>query len=196
MKKATLFVILICVFCLTGYAESRASIGTLDDIFGFITVYCDHWNNSFGEAFGTDMSFDFDNFSVLQNPGMDSFLNGDSVFLYDIDGIVAEVDITSYDVISIYVPMITEKYDTYQVLSRTGAIMSYFAYDAPSSESELRNRYIETMQIMTKELEDFQKLLSINTTTMPIVVTSDTKSYLFYLVKTSDGIYFSTKGTI
>ena len=175
--------------------KAQEPIGDLSDIFATMSVYCTEWNKTVGASFKTDLTIDFNNYSVAGHPDIESNMAGDNIFVFDIDGILFELDITTYQVYSISVSFGNDAYDSYQKLARVCAAIYAIAYDFPKTDKEMKQRYIDMIEVVVDEIELLNKTngYSNSASSLPFIQRTEKGTFIFYLKMTESGIVFSTK---
>ena len=150
MRRISVFLVMcmICTLPFGAVAEPAADVvtgyGPAGEMAGWVSVYCNEWNDIIGSVFGSDMSYDADNFTIIEKR-----VDGATM---DIDGIIMDVD---YDlnVLSMRVNLTDKSRDTYADLSRCLAMVATLSYDLPESRLAMKNRFIALMEEYMKGIE-------------------------------------------
>ena len=135
--------LLLCVAASALAATLKtAPIGSAEEIFSAVAVYCGKWNSLIGETMGYNMTFDAEN--VTQKESKHYNMGGIRVTTFDFDGISAEItdDLTVY---GIQIPIRSGQEGQYASTARVFALVSAVAYDYPSSDAEMTDRYMSLL---------------------------------------------------
>lgn len=142
-KKILAFVAALIVLISTSSVRAStlrtAPVGNAEELFSAISVYCNRWHSLIGEALGFDMSFNPDNIRMTDKKHYN--MGGIEVTTFDMDGISVDVsdDLSVYEV---QIPIKSGQREQYSSTARIFALISALAYDFPSSEQEMSNRYM------------------------------------------------------
>lgn len=196
MKKLLSILLCFCLLPSCSFCEvDTVELGEFGDLIANIAVYCQHWNVSIGKEFGTDLSLHTEEMYVEKTPEYSSDNFDLSLpYLYNIDGIKADVNIFNNQIYALYVIMNNDKYDSLQASARAAAIISAIAYDFPKSEKELTSRFI----ILFTQITDWLDLLKLKLRSFgaPVdvvfSVSAEKGVYNFYLTIKDEDVIFST----
>lgn len=189
MKKmlCVSFAIILCIMSLAAAAEpalSMTELGSMDDFNKSIYMYCNMFNDWFGSAFGTDVSYDPTKIEYA-NKGADSFFA-------NMDGVVVELNY-GFNVVSARIPITGSSYNNEQILARACALMATLCYDKPTSYDDLREQYFATSECFISGTEEFYNYLKTNKgTRMSWPFETLSKVWKFYYVWEDNNMFFST----
>jgi hypothetical protein len=175
-------------------AKKDKPIGEIGIVMGTLAVYNNHWDKVIGPSFGEDLSFDEEDYRVLDNNFWDA--PDDSIrFLWDMDGYIVKADL-ELNIYAIAVNISDVSKSTLWQLSRVCALISLKAYDLPKSNAEAKNRFLT----LSDEYVDFcdenlDQILKYGEALW--VYQSEKGAYTFYFLSDeNDDIYFSTSRDI
>lgn len=173
--------LVLAMFLLCSCAGAETEVKDLAYYMGDISVYCKHWNQSVGSAFGTDMSFDSDKMEIVKSTS--------DVIVANYDGIIAETD-WKFNVFSLRTNLTPSDKNSYRASARACAIISAVAYDFPYTESEMTDRYISTLNLYMDFLSaNLENIMAKGKETMEI--TTELGKFAFDFLYMEDGIYLS-----
>lgn len=173
--------------------KTATSMGTMEDLFSSVAVYCKHWNQIIGPSFSTDLSFDTDDWTIEKTTDFDTAMAGDFYVVINVDGIRAVIDFQEHNVYSLSVPLYNSKYDSYQNLARIAAVICAVAYDFPKSNQEMKERYIDIGKLITDQADRLLEELQTGGREVSFSVQTELGLFKFFICYTSEGVVFSTK---
>lgn len=161
MKKflCIAIVIVLCSLSLGAFAEPATDdvsqgYGSFFEVGGLIGAYCNAWDKTIGKSFGSDMTLDVSNMSIIEQT--------DDGFTMDVDGIIFETDSDFY--ISSMRVCVTGSEDTYRIMSRTCGIIAILCYETPDSASamtslfsEIFEKYVDALELCTHFMQLLKK---------------------------------------
>ena len=142
IRRAILSVFLMLVLLLQSAAADTvrlAPLGSAEQIFSAVSVYCNKWCEQAGGTFGSeDMAFDRANSRKIADAHTD--FGGNTVTTFDFDGITADVggDLNVYSITIQNNPEIT---GMNYYISRFLAVICALGYDMPATDEEIARRY-------------------------------------------------------
>ena len=163
MKKRTvralicLLTLILPVFAAHAATVRLAPIGSAEEIFSKVSVYCNKWHDLIGSVLGYDMSFNMDR--VKQTQGKHYDIGGNQVTSFDFDGISAEIgdDLTVY---AMTIPILDGTKEKYTSTARIFAVLNALAFDFPSSDEEMSKRYMSCLSEYLDFMEKNKETLS------------------------------------
>ena len=189
MKKllCVSFVIILCIMSLAAAAEpatNKTELGSMDDFNKSMYMYCSMFNDWFGSAFGTDVSFDPTKIEYADK--------GAGSFFANLDGVIVELNY-GFNVVSARIPITGSSYNNEQTLARACALMATLCYDKPTSYDDLREQYFATSECFISGTEEFYNYLKTNKgTRMSWPFEALSKVWKFYYIWEDNNMFFST----
>lgn len=189
-SRSAFFVVLAVLFLLFSVVPASAETETAHDLAVYLadfTVYCKHWNDTVGKEYGIDISYDSDRMTVIKAM-LEGFSGGTmDLNVADYDGIIAETD-WNYNVYSLRANTIPDNVEKLYSISRVSALINAVAYDFPSTERQMTERFIETMNLYMDFLSaNVDEILDGNAKTMTVKTSKG--EFDFNFVFMDDGIY-------
>ena len=136
----SVFLMLVLLFQSAAADTVRlAPLGSAEQIFSAVSVYCNKWCEQAGGTFGSeDMAFNRANSRKIADAHTD--FGGNTVTTFDFDGITADVggDLNVYSITIQDNPEITGSYYYY---SRFFAVICVLGYEMPATDEEMSSRY-------------------------------------------------------
>ena len=159
-RKICCLVLLFVLFSLSvahGGTLKFAPIGNAESIISAAAVYCNKWDELIGSAVGYHMAFNESRTSVVQKKHID--MGGNMVTTVDIDGIHMNID-DNMTVYTIQVPVRSGEKEQYVSTARIFAVINAIAYDYPSSDAEMSQRYMDCLSEYLAFMEENKDLLA------------------------------------
>lgn len=189
MKKmlCVSFAIILCIMFLAADAElatNKTELGSMDDFNKSLYMYCNMFNDKYGSAFGTDVSYD---------PTKIEYANKDTdSFFANMDGVIVKLDY-GFNVVSARIPITGSSYNNEQILARACALMATLCYEKPTSYDDLREQYFATSDSFINGTEEFYNYLKTNKGTCmswPFEALDTVRE--FYYIWEDNNMFFST----
>ncbi len=155
------FMALLLLLCSVSFALAStlktSPIGSAEEIFSTVTVYCNKWHSLIGQTLGYNMAFDSEKITMRESKHYN--MGGIKVTTFDFDGISAEItdDLTIY---GIQIPILSGQKEQYASTARVFALVSAVAYDYPSSDAEMTNRYMSLLSEYLDFMESNKDVLA------------------------------------
>lgn len=132
-------------------------VGSAEKIFSTLSVYCNQWQELIGKPMGADLSFNPENIKKAEDLHYD--LGGHQVTTFNFDGVYAEVD-NDLNVYSVEIRIQEGEQAQYAATSRIFALISALSGDLPSSEAEMKQRYLSLLSEYLSFMEENRETLS------------------------------------
>ena len=141
LVRLTAWVLLFVLFVSSSSASTvkLAPVGSAEEIISAVAVYCDKWHELIGADLGYNMAFDETNITLTQDWHTD--VGGNRVKSFNFDGIVADLD-EEMNVYTLMVGIESGRKEQYTSTARIFGIICAVAYDYPSSERAMTDRYL------------------------------------------------------
>lgn len=152
MKRFVCFA-LVCIILALGVGAaaepetvSDHGYGPVEDVLGRVAVYCNEWDKIIGPSFGSDLSFNQKNISNTSNDF--------GILSAEIDGITTYMD-EDMNVLMMEVIISDSSRDSLWTLARCLAIINAVYYDLPTTQDEMKHRFLDLMDVYMDGLDNF-----------------------------------------
>jgi len=189
MKKRYFLLLLVLILSVisSAHADYMEPVGTAEDLFGRIAVYCNNWQRLVGDTFGFDISYDPDNITMTRSEY--ASYGGIMVTSFDCDGIIADVD-DDLNVYDLFIPIDSDSKKQYAGIGRVLAVIAANGYDFPDSDDDMTTMFMALFTKYLDALETGENDLVENGIAFWTVET-EKKGMEFYFTRIDGKLYFS-----
>lgn len=136
---AVFLILMLCFSASLAGTLKYIPVGSAEEIISAAAVYCNKWHELIGSALGYDMAFNENNVTVIQQKHYD--MGGNRVTTFDMDGIQVDVD-DDLTIYAIQIPVLSGTKEQYASTARIFAVVNALAFNYPSSDAEMSQRYM------------------------------------------------------